>query len=739
MGAESQGPVVLVVDDDMAARLMTRIALEDVGFEVLEADDGVPALEIFQRVRVDAVLLDVMMLDMDGFATCAAMRRLPQGAHIPIMMMTGLDDTVSINAAYDAGATDFITKPINYEILMHRVRYMLRSARNADELRRSEARLEKAQAMAKLGHFNWAVDGGEFECSAEVERLLGVRSGTVLASFEPLLDRVQADDRGGVETQLGDALARQGAFQAGCRLQLPDGATAHVHLEAACAPAGESGGLVLSGVVQDVTERRRLEGLAHKLAHYDSVTGLPNRTTLRRDLGAALARAAGAEGNVIAVFSLDIDNFKRVNDTLGRENGDRLLKTVAERLQASLRRRDSTFGVKPNARVGDFVARTGGDEFYVVLTQFRSAEESAVVARRMLEAIAQPMTLGGEDLVLSATAGISVYPVDGMTADQLIERADAAKNHAKNEGRGRYEYYTSAINARAFERLSMENNLRKALQLAQFELYFQPKVDIASGRCVGAEAMVRWRHPELGLVPPTSFIPIAEETGLIVPLGEWIISETCRAIGGWRSQGLGDVRVAVNISAMQFESGNLPGLLAAALGAAQVPVGLLEIELTESLLLNDTEQSVAVLADLRALGIDVWIDDFGTGYSSLSYLRRFPIAGLKIDQAFVREMDSNASDAAIVGAIIALARSLNLAVVAEGVERDLHLAALAAQGCDYAQGYLYSRPLPVDEFGRWLSEYRRQGVYARAAQPLGSHAPMPPAPAGEAAAPRPRG
>jgi len=713
MGVESQVPVVLVVDDDMAARLMARIALEEVGFEVLEAEDGVPALELFHGARIDAVLLDVMMLEMDGFATCAAIRRLPRGEHIPIMMMTGLEDTGSINAAYDAGATDFITKPINYEILMYRVRYMLRSARNADELRRSEARLEKAQAMAKLGHFNWAIDGGEFECSPEVERLLGVGSETVLASIGPLLGRVHADDRGGVETQFGDALAKGGAFQTGCRLQLPDGATAHVHLEADCAPGGDGGGLVVSGVVQDVTERRRLEGLAHKLAYYDTVTGLPNRTTLRRDLGAALARAAGAEDSVIAVFSLDIDNFKRVNDTLGRENGDRLLKTVAERLQGSLRRRDNAFGVKPNVRAGDFVARTGGDEFYVVLTQFRSAEESAVVARRMLEAIAQPMTLGGEDLVLSATAGISVYPVDGVTADQLIERADAAKNHAKNEGRGRYEYYTSAINARAFERLSMENSLRKALQLAQFELYFQPKIEIGTGRCAGAEAMVRWRHPDLGLVAPTSFIPIAEDTGLIVPLGEWIISETCRAIAGWRRQGLGDVRVAVNISAIQFESGELPGVLDAALKAAQLPVELLEIELTESLLLNDTEQSVAVLADLRALGIDVWIDDFGTGYSSLSYLRRFPIAGLKIDQAFVREMDSNANDAAIVGAIIALARSLNLAVVAEGVESSLHLAALAAQGCDYAQGYFYSRPLPVDEFGRWLSEHRGHGALAR--------------------------
>jgi len=698
-------PVVLVVDDDMAARLMTRIALEEGGFTVLEADDGIPALEIFRTHKVDVVLLDVMMVELDGFAVCAEIRALPQGRHTPVMMMTGLDDTTSINTAYDVGATDFVTKPINYGVLTHRVRYMLRAARFADELRRSEARLERAQAMAKLGHFNWNVDTGLMECSGEVERLTGVLDGSIIDEVAPLMRCVHPDDRGQVETQLGNALAGDESLQIGCRVLLPQGGTAHVHLEATCGIVPETGHRVLAGVIQDVTERRRLEGLAHKLAYFDTVTGLPNRTTLRKDLGQAIARAAGTD-SVVAVFSLDLDNFKRINDTLGRDSGDRLLKTVAERLTACLRRRDSAFGLKADVRAGDFVARTGGDEFYVVLTEFRSAEESAVVARRMLEAIAQPVNLGGEDLVLSATAGISVYPVDGTSADLLIDRADAAKNHAKAEGRGRYQFYTSAINARAFERLSMENNLRKALQQEQFELYYQPKIDIRTGRFAGAEALVRWRHPDLGIVSPANFIPIAEETGLIVPLGEWIIRAACRDIAAWRGQGFNDVRVAVNISPMQFASAELPILLSQALEEWKLPVEAIEVELTESLLMTDTEQSISMLAELRALGIDVWIDDFGTGYSSLAYLRRFPIAGVKVDQTFVREMDTNANDAAIVAAVIALARSLNLAVVAEGVESRLHLAALAAQQCDYAQGYLYSPPLPASAFARWVADHR---------------------------------
>jgi predicted signal transduction protein with EAL and GGDEF domain/DNA-binding response OmpR family regulator len=707
---DGQLPVVLVVDDDAASRLMTRIALEDTGFEVLEADDGLPALDIFRRRRVDAVLLDVMMIELDGFATCTAIRQLPQGQHVPIMMMTGLEDTRSINAAYDAGATDFITKPINFEILTHRVRYMLRAARDADELRRSEARLAQAQAMAKLGHFNWHPDSGGFECSAEVTRLLGVEDGAVFASLAPLAARVDPDERRVLEDRFREALAGRGSFQTGCRVQLPDGPEAHVHLEVACLPAADGAGEVVAGVVQDVSERRLLEGRAYRLEFYDSLTGLPNRSTLRRDLAALLARAT--EGGVVAVCALDLDHFKRVNDTLGREHGDEVLEHVAERLQASLRRRESGFGPKAGVRAGDFVARTGADEFYVVLGEFRSAEESAVVARRLLEAVAQPLRVGGEDLVLSATMGIAVYPEDGLEADQLIERAEAAKNHGKVAGRGRYEFYTATINARASARLSLEINLRKALQLGQFELCFQPKVLIATGECTGAEAMVRWNHPELGPVPPSSFIPVAEETGLIVQLGEWIVAEACRTIAGWRSQGLGDLRVAVNISAAQFASGNLPALLAGAVDAARIPPALLEVELTESLLLEDSEQSIAMLAELRALGIDVWLDDFGTGYSSLSYLRRFPLAGLKIDQAFVREMDSNANDAAIVGAIIALARSLELAVVAEGVETALHLDALTALGCDYAQGYLLSRPLPAEQFAHWLLD--RRGPLARA-------------------------
>ncbi len=709
--SEPEAAVVLVVDDDMAARLMTRIALEEGGFQVLEAEDGVPALEAFRTHKVDVVLLDVMMIELDGFAVCAAIRGMPNGEHTPILMMTGLDDTASINHAYDAGATDFVTKPINYGILTHRVRYMLRAARIADDLRRSEARLEKAQAMAKLGYFNWDMDTGFFDCSPEVERLTAVPNGTIVRDLALLLHCVHPDDRGEHETRLGNAIASGESVQLSSRVMLQQGGMAHVHMEATCGIASETGTRVLSGVVQDVTERRRLEGLAHKLAYFDTVTGLPNRTTLRKDLGQAIARAAGTE-SVVAVFSLDLDNFKRINDILGRDSGDRLLKTVAERLTACLRRRDSAFGVKADVRAGDFVARTGGDEFYVVLTEFRSAEESAVVARRMLEAIAQPVNLGGEDLVLSATAGISVYPVDGTTADLLIDRADAAKNHAKAEGRGRSQFYTSAINARAFERLSMENNLRKALQLEQFELYYQPKIDIRSGRFAGAEALVRWRHPDLGLVSPTNFIPIAEETGLIVPLGQWIIHATCRDIAAWRAQGLTDVRIAVNISAMQFASVELPLQLGAALTEWKLPVEAIEVELTESLLMSDTEQSIAMLAELRALGIDVWIDDFGTGYSSLSYLRRFPIAGVKVDQTFVREMDTNTNDAAIVAAVIALARSLNLAVVAEGVESRLHLAALAAQQCDFAQGYLFSPPLPAAAFARWIHEH--QGPLAEA-------------------------
>ncbi len=710
MTLERIAPVLLIVDDDAATRLMVGAALEQHGFRIIEAENGEQALAQFAQFKPNAVLLDVVMPGMDGYAACRALRESPDGQHVPIMMMTGLDDTSSIDTAYDAGATDFLTKPVNFGVLPYRIRYMLRGARITSELRDSQHRLEAAQRLAKLGHFEWHQDQGSYVCSGETQRLLGIAASGTVATLSDLFLRVHIEERLTVEAAIMDAMQRLEDWQVSCRVHTPDGAIRHLVIEGNCTKDTE---LVLSGVIQDVTERRKLLGLAHRLAYFDPLTGLPNRTTLRRLLGETLVTSA-RDREFVAVLSLDLDNFKRVNDTLGRDAGDRVLKKIAERLCACVGYDINSHATPPELQLRTAsVARTGADEFYAVIPGLRAIEDAAPRARRVLEAINKPVTIDKSEVTLSATVGISVCPEDGTTADELIERADAAKNHAKAEGRDHYQFYTAAINVRAFERLSIESHLRKAIQAEQFELYYQPKIEIWSGRVVGAEALIRWRHPDLGMVPPSSFIPIAEDTGLILPLGEWIIDAAWRDLISWHTQHNLDLHVAVNISALQFRSPNLLDVLREAMAASRLPASTLEIELTESLLMDNSERSVAILDQLRGLGVGVWIDDFGTGYSSLSYLRKFPLSGVKIDQSFVREMDTNENDNAIVGAVIALAHSLDLSVVAEGVEQAAHLEKLEQLRCQFAQGYLFSRPLPAREFVEWVES--RNAARARAA------------------------
>lgn len=694
-------PVALVVDDDEAARLMTRIALEQAGFRVLEADDGVPALVILRSQQVDIVLLDVMMRTLDGFATCAALRALPDGDRIPVMMMTGLEDAASIEWAYEAGATDFEIKPLNFDVLVHRVRYLLRSARTANALRASETRLGQAQRLARLGHYDWNPRTGVLLCSPVAEEILGLASGAVVVDLAELLAGADPDDGPPARSLLADCFSRGGEFRSSHRLLLADRQPIHVQIEGASGHDEGTSEAILSGVIQDVSERQRLEGLAHQLTYFDPVTGLPNRATLGMELAQTLATEQGA----LAVLSLDIANFSRLNDSFGREQGDQVLRTVAERIGQCVRRGERASYPARESRVSkDLLARTGGDEFYALLNGLRAPEDAAVVARRILDAIAMPLMIGTQEVVLSATVGISVFPMDGTSAENLIEHADAARRHAKAAGRGGFHFYTSGINHLAANRVSMENALRRALQLGQFELYYQPKLRLADRQMLGVEALIRWHHPVLGLVSPGEFIPLAEETGLIVPLGRWIVHQACADLAAWQKQGLAALSCAINVSPIQFETDGLLDLLQETVAAYGIAPERLEIELTESALIHDTARSIGLLNEFRGQGFAVWVDDFGTGYSSLSYLRQFPVTGLKIDQSFIRDMTFNDSDAAIVAAVIALSRSLNLEVVAEGIETVEQTAFLEPLGCDYGQGFLYGRPMPAASITRMALE-----------------------------------
>ena len=692
---EQAPPLVLVIDDDGMMRMLVREALEGNGFRVEEAEDGEAGLALFADLRPDVVLLDVVMPGIDGFDTCVALRRLPDGIRVPVLMMTGLDDTASVNRAYQAGATDFVTKPIAWPILPHRVRYLLRASQTLAALARSEERLAESQRMAKLGHWDWCLVRDTVDRSPEVLRILDIDAATFPAGYRALLPLLHPDDARALDAAIAAALKRAQPWSLECRLLHADGGVRILHEQAVvhCDAAGKP--VRIRGTTQDITERRRTEERMRTLALYDSLTGLPNREFFIEQFGHSLAHAERL-GRPLAVMVLDIDRFKRINDTLGHGVGDVLLQEVGKRLEQALREADYVTRA-------DFVssdqnlARLGGDEFTIMLASLAQAEDVAKVARRVLEMISRPIMLDGAETVVTASIGIAVYPADGADTETLLKNADSAMYFAKDQGKDNFQFFSPSMNARSFQKLSMENSLRKALERDELRLHYQPKVDAASKRITGVEALIRWQHPELGMVAPNDFIPLAEETGLIVPIGEWVLHTACQQLARWHAAGFADLTVAVNMASQNFAQKDFVGGVAATIRGAGIAPAAVEIEITESVLMQDIKAAIATLNALKACGVRLSVDDFGTGYSSLAYLKRFPIDTLKIDRSFVRDVINNREDAAITAAIIALAQSLELQVVAEGVETQEQSEFLRKKGCHLMQGYLFSRPLPPEQ------------------------------------------
>ncbi len=454
-------------------------------------------------------------------------------------------------------------------------------------------------------------------------------------------------------------------------------------LISACSECDEQGGIIcsLAGVV-DVTELKKAEAEAMRLAHYDTLTGQPNRFLLQDRLGHALEHAH-REGETVGVLFIDLDHFKWVNDTLGHAFGDQLLKMVAGRLQNC-------------ARKGDTVARLGGDEFVVVLCDSNSQEDPSHFAKRFLDALAQPIHLEGKEIHNSGSIGIAIYPMDGRDVDTLLRNADIAMYAAKESGRNNYQFYSSEMNALSIDKMNMESNLRRALKNEEFFLEFQPQLDLSGAGIVGFEALIRWQDPVAGRIMPKDFIPLAEESGLICQIGEWVLRTACRQAQDWRKSGQPPVRIAVNVSGKQFRQHDFMDMLEEVLNDTGFNASDLEIELTESVVMDNIEGSVGTLTDLKMRDIHLAIDDFGTGHSSLTYLKHFPFDRLKIAQEFVRDIPDDPEDMAIVQAIVAMAKSLKLGVIAEGVENKAQLDFLRSRRCNEMQGFYFSPPLPAD-------------------------------------------
>lgn len=490
-------------------------------------------------------------------------------------------------------------------------------------------------------------------CNAELERIL---AGDVLSPLEATLVA-----RG------GRSIIVEGSLTCGVD---GDGSTA------------------VWGICRDITERKQVEEQLYRLAHHDTLTELPNRILFHDRLRQAKAHANRYRHQVALMF-LDLDRFKIINDTLGHPVGDKLLQEVARRLTDCVREVDT-------------VARIGGDEFTIVLVNIVSVEDVKRVAQKILKALSAPFMVDDYELYVTTSIGIALYPGDGENLDNLVKKADIAMYHAKGEGRNTFKFYVPKMDANADKRLLLETSMRKALDNGEFRVYYQPKVDIASKRITAMEALLRWQHPTLGLVSPSEFIPLAEETGLIVPIGEWVLRTACLQNRAWLEMGLPPMKVAVNLSGYQFQQRNLLGMIRTVLADTGLDADLLELEITESVIMQNPDFAVAVLGEIRDLGVHISIDDFGTGYSSLAHLKRFSINTLKIDKSFVRDVEINSADAAIATAIIAMGNSLNLTVIAEGVETEGQLSFLSENKCDEVQGFLFSTPMPSDEVADFL-------------------------------------
>lgn len=776
---------ILVVDDDSTIRMLARETLEQNGFAVTEADDGEDALHRFAATGGDLVLLDVMMPRLDGFATCQRLRQTPAGSQVPIVMMTGLEDPASIQRAYDAGATDFIIKPIIWSILAHRVRYILRASA---ALREVAARAEFQRALIETmplpilvedvwGHpltYNPAfatLFGGQslpkptepvscdrpnlqvYEAdmlSARQERrtiivhraaftppgsseagfisaILDIteckqneeRQRLAETVFQTAASAIMVTDPAGIIQSVNPAFttitgySRDEVIGKTPSLLKSDRHDAHFYASFSRTlaetgqwsgemwqrrkngqiyPAWESIEAVRDAnrqIVQyvaffsDISERKQAEQEIFFRANYDPLTGLPNRSLLHERIDQALRRAR-RHGDGLALMFLDLDRFKQVNDTLGHAWGDELLCQTAERLEACVRETDT-------------VARYSGDEFVLLLPGVTHPPNVCAIAEKIIRRISQPFDLNNTVIQIGCSIGIVLYPDHGSDAGVLLRHADLAMYQAKAAGRNTYRRYEAVMADRMLRQLSLETDLRLAIQHRELLVYYQPILDLKNNRLAGAEALIRWRHPRRGLVSPDDFIPLAEETGLIHEIGAWVLEHVCQTLGRWRRIGW-RTPISVNLSSVQIRHGLSVETVRTLLQRYDLRPEWLAFEITESVLIHDTRQAHLWLEAIRNLGIRVDIDDFGTGYSSLAYLKRFPIDRLKIDHSFVRDIVVDTNDRTLVEAILAMAGSLGIPVVAEGVENQEQLDLLRCLGCEYAQGFYFSQPVPDEEF-----------------------------------------
>jgi predicted signal transduction protein with EAL and GGDEF domain/DNA-binding response OmpR family regulator len=667
---------------------------------ITEASSGERALALVSQWTPDIIVLDAQMPGLDGFDTCRRLRALPGFEQVPVLMLTGLDDDASIARAFQAGATDFFVKATQWSLLAERLNFLLRNSRTRIELERSKARLARAQDLARMGSFDWR--RGEFSLWMQPEalRVFGLPP-TDRVSLRRLLRRVRGDDRVHFLRVLREQMAISSVVALDIAIEQFDGHERVIHVEAEPEFNEHGQSVGYSGIVQDVTDRVAAEDRIRHLANFDTLTGLPNRHQLIWRAERALEQARRLQ-HQFALLLIDLDRFKVVNDTLGHGSGDELLRQVAQRLRGCVRHTDQVLdgalesvGARSH-RALEAVGRLGGDEFVALLPEVGVEQDAQRVAERVLEVMREPIVVGGQECFVTASVGIAFYPRDGESVVDLLRNADVAMYSVKGDGRNGAAIYSPTLASTARDKLEKETALHKAIEREELELHYQPQVDVRLGRVLGMEALMRWRH-EGRLVPPGEFIPLAEETNLIMPMSEWLVRAAAAQARRWHERLGLDRPISINLPARMFLRSDLVEQIHDAVTQNGVPHGALRLEITEHSLMQDIQGVIPTLHRLNEIGVELSIDDFGTGYSSLAYLTTLPIAELKIDRTFVRDLGITAQSAAIVQLVVALGKTLGMRVVAEGVEHLRQQEALLRLGCPVMQGYLYCRPIPPDE------------------------------------------
>ena len=682
--------LVLVVDDDPMIRLLAQQALSSKPFKVVPAENGQDALEIFEAKTPDLVLCDVMMPTIDGFELCSSIRTTKQGEHVPIVMMTGLNDSESIQKAFAVGATDYCEKPVNWELLPYKLNYILRASSTFSELQESEERYSLVARGANDGLWDWDYAKDRVYYSPRWKSMLGFTENDISCKPEEWISRIHPDDKCSVLADLkAHKKGKTSHFESEYRMKNAEGSYRWMMCRSLAARDEDNVPYRMTGSQSDITDRKKAEEKLVFDAVHDALTGLPNRILFLDRLTHCIELSSRRKSFSFAVLYLDLNRFKIINDTMGHLLGDRLLVEIGSKFKRVIRK-------------GDTLSRLGGDEFAILCEDIEDISVATNLADRIQNELLRPVDLDGQNVVVGCSIGLTESSIGYERAEDMMRDADTAMYRAKLRIGSRYEVFDVTMHEKAMNVLQIESDLRLALADDQFDIFYQPIVEIREEVVSGFEALVRWNHPRLGLLLPGQFIDVAIESRLIVPLGRWVLAQACQQMQSWKDQWeeAGDWTISVNLSAPELAQPDLIAAMCHIIDESGLDPKFLKIEITETSLVENSSHALETMRTLRAQGIHLSIDDFGTGHSSFSYLHDFPFDELKIDQTFISELDSRSDKQKIVNAIVSLAHNLGMTVVAEGSASGAIYENLRDASCEYAQGFSIMEPRTANEITR---------------------------------------